>query len=283
MKKQLIVLLSRQRSGTNALRAVLSSHQAIHCFGEVLSCADAGLKQPFSYFSFAEKNYSPEELASDNQLDIFEAFVERLHGQHDKQMTLIDLKYNSCHHISKLWKNLCEVPLFTWILRNQIPVIRLRRDNYLRVSLSEARAQARQKWHDFNPGERPATRIMLPNPKGEMRELLRRLRVWRLDDQIADHIFERSSNILELQYTELFPELNRPISALALAQISKFLNVKNEFTTETKFLKTEQKPLSESVANWLDVRTALEGTEFEHCLADEPMYHHSSMPSRKSA
>ena len=178
MKKQLIVLLSRQRSGTNALRAVLSSHQAIHCFGEILNCTEAGLKQPFSYFSFANKNYSPTELTSDNQLGIFEAFVEQLHEQHDKQATLIDLKYSSCHHISKLWKNLSEVPLFTWMRSNRIPVIRLRRDNYLRVSLSEARAQARQKWHDFKPGERPESKVVLPNPKGEMRELLRRLRVW---------------------------------------------------------------------------------------------------------
>ncbi|MFC1757962.1 hypothetical protein ACFL2H_04245, partial [Planctomycetota bacterium] len=141
----------------------------------------------------------------------------------------------------------------------------------------------RQKWHDFNPGERPATKITLPNRNGKMSELLRQMRAWRLDDQIADHIFGKNSNVLELQYTEIFPELNCPMSAAALARISEFLNVKNEFTTETNYLKTEQKPFWESVANWIDVRDTLEGTEFQYCLDDEPLYRSNSNLSRKSA
>ncbi len=64
MSKQLIVLLSRQRSGTNAFRAVIDSHAELHCYEEVLNPDEHYLEHDWSYFNYLRANCSVERVAS---------------------------------------------------------------------------------------------------------------------------------------------------------------------------------------------------------------------------
>jgi hypothetical protein len=273
MSKQLIVLLSRQRSGTNAFRAVIDSHVDLHCYEEVLNPDEHYLKHDWSYFNFIRANCSVADLHPGNQLNIFSAFIDHLHNLHRKPKTLIDLKYNTCSHISANWRPMtggAAMPVFNWIRKNGLPVIRLRRNNYLRVALSNEIANQRQKWHD-RPGEKTSdTRVVLQmdGRQGWLQQML----AWELEDQLISEYFDGYGQLLELEYSEIFPRMNQPIRPDALEQTAKLLDITNDFSTETWCAKSTSRPLWESIINWPQVVAALKDSRFESLLEDEPMY-----------
>jgi len=278
MSKKLVILLSRQRSGTNALRSVLESHPKIHCFFEVMSYAENDLQRPESFISFAKNQCGGRYDDPDNHLEIFEEFVPVLHEMHDKEITVIDLKYNSTHHVSAQWAELHERPLFNWFQAEQVPIIRLRRDNYLKVLLSNQIAFQRDQWHDLDAsteggGKPKVLSARLPDSDGsDMEYLVHRLKSLQLEDSIIDSTFRTCEHICQVTYSEMFPELGCSLSEPVLQRISKFLAIDYDFNTTPWSSKSVPRPLWETVSNWQEVSAALRGTQFEHFLADEPMF-----------
>ena len=273
MPKKLVILLSRQRSGTNALRSVLESHPKIHCFFEIMSYADEDLKRKESFISFAKNQCGNRYDDPDNHLTIFQEFVEVLHGMHDKEVTVIDLKYNSTHHVSARWAELHERPLFNWFQESEIPVIRLRRNNYLKVLLSEQIAFMRQQWHDTEGDDRREDlNAVLPNDSGDMEYLLHRLKKLHLEDKIIDVLFSDHDRLCQVSYSEMFPELGCSLNQQVLERLSDFLEVDYDFNTTPWSSKSVPRPLWEVITNWQQIKAALRGTQFEHFLADESMF-----------
>ena len=199
---------------------------------------------------------------------------------HDKEITAIDLKYNSTQFVSARWKELHEVPLFNWFQANEVPVIRLRRDNYLKVLLSDQIAGMRQQWHDLDPNdekyfEGAKPRIMdavVPNESGDMEYLLHRIKCLQLEDSIVDATFRNYDHLCQVTYSEMFPELGCPLSEEVMQRISKFLGIEYNYDTTPWTTKSVPRPLWEVITNWQQVSNALRGTQFEHFLADEPMF-----------
>ena len=277
MPKKLAILLSRQRSGTNALRSVLETHPKLHCFYEITSFAENDLKREESFISYAKNQCGDRYDDPDNHIEIFEEFVEVLHGLHDKEITVIDLKYNSLHHVSARWAELHERPLFTWLQGNYVPVIRLRRDNYLKVLLSDQIAQKRNQWHDL--GAERGTRVkpkaldaIMPNDSADMAYLLHRIKSLQLEDGIIDSIFQNYDNLCQVTYSEMFPELGCSLSESVLERICTLLDVDFSFQTTPWTSKSVPRPLWEVITNWQQVSSTLRGTQFEHFLADETMF-----------
>lgn len=273
MSKQLIVLLSRQRSGTNAFRAVIDSHADLHCYEEVLNPDEHYLEHDWSYFNYIRANCSVKDLHPANHLNVFSNFIDHLHNLHNKPKTLIDLKYNTCSHISANWRpltGLAAMPVFNWIKKNGLSVIRLRRNNYLRVALSNEIANQRQKWHD-RPGEKTDTTKVVLKMDGNT-GWLKQMMAWNLEDQLISEHFEGYSQLLELEYSEIFPRINQAIRPEALEGTANLLGIANDFSTETWCAKSTSRPLWESIANWQHVVDALKDTRFEQMLEDEPMY-----------
>ena len=282
--KQLVVLLSRQRSGTNALRSVLESHPKIHCFGEVMSYTDSSLSPAEHFLSFAKEQCGNRYDDPNNHSAIFEEFVEGLHGLHDKEITLIDVKYNSSHHFSARYAEHQERPLFNWIQEHNIPLIRLRRDNYLKVLLSDQVARLRDQWHDFSDAtegvNKPkVTNAVMPDPSGDMTKLLRRIKHWQLEDNIIDVLFAEYYRCCPVTYAEMFPELGCSLNEQVLHRISNFLEVEYDYDTTPWSAKSVPRPLWEVITNWQQVRDALTGTQYEHFLADEPMFQTMRSPA----
>lgn len=273
MSKQLVVLLSRQRSGTNAYRAVVDSSPEIHCFEEVLNPDDHYLVEDWSYFNYIESNCTVNDLRPKNQLNVFSDFVDHLHNLHDKPRTLIDLKINTCGHVSGPWRPLtgfAAMPLFNWLKSNNIHVIRLRRDNYLRVALSNAIANHRQKWHD-RPGDKPNTdkvNLKLAGVSGWFRQM----KNWQLEDKMVSEHFEGHNNLMTLEYSAMYPRMNQPIISEVLEQTTEFLGFDSPFSTETWCRKSTSRPMWESIENWGEVSEFLKNTEFAPMLEDEPSY-----------
>ena len=274
MSKKLVILLSRQRSGTNALRSVLESHPKVHCFFEIMSYAESDLQRKESFISFAKNQCGDRYDDPDNHLSIFKEFVHELHGMHDKEITVIDLKYNSTHHVSARWAELHERPLFIWFQEARIPVIRLQRNNYLKVLLSDQIAGLRQQWHDRESGGRPENlNAVVPNEQGDMEYLLHRLRSLQLEDGIIDAFFSNYDYLCQVTYAEMFPELGCELHQDVLQRVSDFLEIACDFNPTPWSSKSVPRPLWEVITNWKQVSATLRGTEFEHFLADEPMFH----------
>ncbi len=93
------------------------------------------------------------------------------------------------------------MPVFNWIKNNGWPVIRLRRNNYLRVALSNEIANQRQKWHD-RPGEQTDTTKVVMQMDGKT-GWLKQMQAWELEDQLISEQFEDYSQLLELEYSEM--------------------------------------------------------------------------------
>ncbi len=273
MSKKLVILLSRQRSGTNALRSVLESHPKIHCFNEIMSYSEADLARNDSFISFAKNQCGNRYDDPDNHLSIFKEFMHELHGMHDKEVTVIDLKYNSMHHVSAQWADLHERPLFTWFQTAHIPVIRLRRNNYLRVLLSLQIANLRQQWLDIAVDGKPETlNVVVPNENGDMKYLLHRLRGLQLEDDIVDSTFGSYDYFCQVAYSEMFPKLGCAMHQDVLQRVSDFLEIDCDFNPTPWSSKSVPRPLWEVITNWQQVKGVLQGTEFEHFLGDELMF-----------
>lgn len=271
MSKQLIALISRQRSGTNALRAVLSSHPDIFCFEEVLNPEPHYLEHDWSYFRFIQDNYSLKDLHPANQLNVFNDFLDHLHNLHDKPMTLVDLKYNTCAHVGANFISLTRLPLLAWLRLYKIPVIHLKRTNYLRVALSQEMANQRGVWHD-RTGKELSHQTTVHMEMYEERFWLRQMQLWKLEDDVITSTFEGYTNILPLEYEEMYPQINQPINPATLESLVELLEVDPNFETETWCAKSTRRPMWEAISNWQEVVEILTGTEFESQLQDEPMY-----------
>ena len=192
---------------------------------------------------------------------------------HDKEITVVDLKYNSTHHVSARWAELHERPLFIWFQEARIPVIRLRRNNYLKVLLSDQIAGVRQQWHDREGGGKPENlNVVVPNDQGDMEFLLHRLRSLQLEDGIIDAFFSNYDFLCPIAYSEMFPELGCVLHQDVLQRVSDFLEIDCDFNPTPWTSKSVPRPLWEVITNWRQVSAALRGTEFEHFLADEPMF-----------
>ena len=105
-----------------------------------------------------------------------------------------------------------------------------------------------------------------------MEYLLRRIESFQLEDHIIDTVFRNYDHLCQVTYSEMFPELGCSLSEQVLQRISEFLQVEYNFNSTPWSSKSVPRPLWEVVSNWQEVSEALRGTQFEHLLADEPMF-----------
>ena len=112
----------------------------------------------------------------------------------------------------------------------------------------------------------------LPDHDCDMEYLLHRIKKLQLEDGIVDAVFNNCDHVCNVTYSEMFPELGCSLSQSVLQRISAFLEVEYDFNTTPWSSKSVPRPLWDVVTNWQQVCAALRGTEFEHFLADEPMF-----------
>ena len=113
---------------------------------------------------------------------------------------------------------------------------------------------------------------VVPNASGDMEYLLHRIKKLQLEDSIIDSVFDNCDHLCQVTYSEMFPELGCSLNQEVLERISKFLGIEYDFNTTPWSSKSVPRPLWDVITNWQQVRTALQGTQFEHFLADEPMF-----------
>jgi LPS sulfotransferase NodH len=269
-----VVMLARQRSGTNPLRDVLDSHADIFCTPEVFHdrpSPDAHLEVEMNFFSFVEQH--PQGRLGrahgwSQQHAIFRDFLDFLRSFTEKRFVVVDVKYNATHHLNAVWKFISAEPtMFPFIRNDRLYVLNLTRRNYLRYYLSQFKANRSQTWTALSRARHKDDKIEL-----DVEDMLRSLELCRAENRIVDESFAAYKRYLNVDYAELFPTMGAPVSDEALARITEWLRLDNTFHSEPTYRKQAVLGLSETIENFDEVERALAGTPFEYCLEDEPMY-----------
>ncbi|HEY6550188.1 MAG TPA: hypothetical protein VIY71_03195 [Solirubrobacterales bacterium] len=269
-----IVMLARQRSGTNPLRDVLDSHPDVFCTPEVFHdrpSPEADLEVETNFFRFVEKHPAGGlRIAHDwaEQEKIFQDFLVFLRNFTEKRFVVIDVKYNSTHHLNASWKFISAEPtLFPFIRSSHLRVLNLTRRNFLRYHLSQCKAELTQTWAARADGGHKDGRI-----KVDIAAMVRSLELCRAENEVVDKSFENYGRYLNIDYAELFPVIGEPVSDDALGRIAEWLGVEAAFENVPTYRKQAVLGLRETIENYEEVEEALRDTAFHYCLEDEPMY-----------
>ena len=268
------VLLARQRTGTNALRSVLGSHAEICCLDEVFMLSYRHAADPLirasNYFTFLEQYCAGDVTKAfpDRYAEVFTAYLAYLRGLTTKRLIVIDVKYNSTHHLTDVWRDIAEPTLFQLLKTRQIGVLHLKRRNLLRCLISSLKAWDARRYH-VRDGRPPADRrLSLP-----AQWALERMESWAAEDEAVAAAFDGYDFYKSAEYAELFPDATGGIDGRALFELAEWFGVSGAFSTHASLTKLSSLPLDQTIENFDELRAVLQGTPFERFLDDEPAYH----------
>jgi len=267
------VLLARQRSGTNALLSVLETNPDIFCFDEVFRLDEGPRHDPVqqraNYFTFLTTYAAGDvtRIFPDRHEQVLVDYLAHLRGVADKRLVVVDVKYNSTHHLSGLWQPIGEPALFGMLMAREIAVLHLTRRNYLRCLLSTMKAWQSKEYYMRNREASPDRRITLPPTWA-----LPLMAQWHTEDAIVERAFADYTHYHQVEYADLFPDAGGAMASGPLEQLRQWFGVGPSFTTRAAYSKQSSLPLSETIENIDEVAAAFRGTPFEHCLEDEPAY-----------
>lgn len=280
-----IVMLARQRSGTNPLRDVLDAHPELFCLPEVFHpepSTEATLEVETNYFHFLERHTRGDikrVLVSEKEQErVFLDYLEFLRCFSDKRYAVIDVKYNSTHRMDGPWREITAQPtMFLLIKRHGLRVLNLTRRNYLRYYLSWTKANMTGHWtasdhrSRTDPGRAGAKdeAVTLP-PDG----MLFMLELCRSENELIDRMLGWYRRYFEIEYEDLFPVIGAPASTEVLGSLAAWLGIENSFPPDKhpRYRKQAVLPLADTIRNYDEIAAALRGTEFEYCLEDERPY-----------
>ena len=272
-RPEFTVLLARQRSGTNALRSVLETHSEICCLNEVFQLADRfaddSLIRASNYFNFLEQYCAGDVTKSfpDRHAEVLDAFLAYLRGLTPKRLIVLDVKYNSTHHLSGVFREIANPKFFRLLKDQQIGVLHLTRRNLLRCLVSNLKAWQTDRYHIVD-GHPPADGSLLLPPLWAVDKMT----YWAAEDELVARSFDDYPSYKCVDYVDIFPDAAGVIDKAALRDLANWLGVPDAFTNGKSFSKLSSLPLDQTIENIDEVRTALRGTRFEPFLEDEPAY-----------
>ncbi len=184
---------------------------------------------------------------------------------------VVDIKYNSTHHLDGPWRELCAQPdLFRFIKQHGVRVINLTRRNALRSHLSLLKANATETW-TVEGKAGPSSED--PRVSVDTDEMLHVLETNRAEDALVKKSFRDYVLYFAFDYEELFPTLGGPPSLDILRRLAEWLGVDPSFPQpEPRYRKQSALPLEETIVNYNEVVNVLEAAGFEEYLEDELMY-----------
>jgi LPS sulfotransferase NodH len=272
--EDVIVMLARQRSGTNPLRDVLDSHPDLFCTPEVFHdrpSPDADLEVETNFFRFVEQHPKGRTARAHSwaeQKEIFRDFLAFLRKFTEKRFVILDVKYNSTHHLNASWKFISAEPtLFPIIRGDYVRVLNLTRRNFLRYHLSQCKAERTQTWAARADRGHKDDKIEV-----DIDAMFLSLELCRAENEVIDKSFEHYGRYLNIDYAELFPVMGEPVSDDALGRVAEWLGLEATFQSVPTYRKQAVLGLRETIENYEEVEEALRGTAFDYCLEDEPMY-----------
>jgi hypothetical protein len=275
-----IVLLARQRSGTNALRDVLDSHSEVFCLPEIFQAEPspkARYEVEANYFNFIDthKDEVRQILTSKQaQERFFLEYLQFLGGFSEKRHLVIDIKYNSAHNVDGPWRDMAAEPtLFELIRHNRMRVLNLTRRNYLRYYLSWVKTEMTRKYHLHASNSDAPAEVDDQGITVDLDDLFFRLELCQAEDRLIERMLGDYPRYMAIEYERLFPRMGAPPSEEVLGRVATWLGIEADFPKQQpRYRKQSVLSLSEAITNYAEVADALQGTDFEHVLDDEAPY-----------
>jgi hypothetical protein len=214
----LSVILARQRSGTGALGSVLDQHPAVTYLGEVFH--DQALEQESCYFNFVLGRLSSDaKWLYRSPHDRFREYHEFLVSRFGPNVVL-DVKYQSTHHFNGFWHGPIDEPHFLRLLMlSGLPIIHMKRRNFVRTWVSGQLAELNQVWH-----ARSLDQIKYRSVAVDVDRLWDYLMLSKWEVEFIDRVLADYPNQLVLEYDEVF-DANQCVEFWVLDQIAELLQV----------------------------------------------------------
>jgi hypothetical protein len=257
-RKQLYILLSRQRSGSTLLRSFINSHPDMIAFGE-LFYPDSSPEFMAGYY-----HYWLQRIASDRSsiilerepLALLEKYLESLSGIIEfKQSIVVDVKYSQAENIPNF---------FRFINERGCPVIHLVRGNVLATYISDLvlnqRIATGQSIHGVN--KLPSIKVTI-DTGGLIKEL---------DQRAYEHQYylqrTESSKVLEVIYEDCTRSAGEQtvFREDQARRLCEFMSC-DYVEMKSSLRKQGDKMLEDMVTNWSEVKEVLSNTKYR-ALAD---------------
>ena len=269
------VLVAKPRSGTTALRDVLSKSSAVQSIGEIFT--DRTDVEPTPYIYWCDKVFleAPELTRpfENNRAELFMKYLnfsENYYGNPTQpSCTLVTINYNSLHMMNAVWQNMFDTPFVLEIVRrNRVGAIHLVRRNILRALVSDAKARQTNVWHR-TIGNRLTSQDsqsdQLPKITIDTSTLVKELSRRSMEIDFVSRFFATYKNALTVYYEELFEDSGMPVPG-EFEKIFKFMDVQCTRPVSTEYIKTGKSELENDIENWSEVCARLSETEFEKYL-----------------
>lgn len=270
----MLVITAFQRSGTTAMGEQIGSMPDFAYWGELFHpdgyrAAEAAtklrLRPGANWFRFAAEALSPgyrlEPQDESGQREAWRLYTARLAALGSGRRPVLDVKYNSWHHLQPVWAPIAAPPFLMTLLQEQgAAFVHLIRRNVLAQALSEVFAFESGLWHR-RQGQ--AVELEPFTFAADTQGLLARMRESRAETAIM-RAWLAGQPHAELAYEDAF-QPNGDLSDTARAALANLGVDVNAVQRGPVLARTGQSP-RQWLRNQDEVRSALRSTEFEELL-----------------
>jgi hypothetical protein len=270
------ILLSRQRSGTNAFRSALATHPDLFCFNEVFNLGDKDSDNEFlrdtNFFNFLEAYAAGDlrRILPGRHEALFLDFLEFLRCFSPKRHLVVDVKYNTLHFFARPWagENVTVPYLLDLIVEHRLRVLHLTRMNYLRQGISTLKAWSSGRYSVLPGQEQPEDPQVLVRP-GWLTTLLEKRST---EDAMIVKRLREYPLYRSYDYAQIFRTSTRELAPEVRQELAEWFGVSDSFGQVAHFQKQSSLPLSQTISNYEEISELLKDTQYAYCLFDEPLY-----------
>jgi len=164
MKSIPIILCAHQRSGTGALESAFENTKKVENYGEVFYPPRGTKMKASNYFFWIneiEPKYKLKRSMSGAEAEcLLDDYLRYLDSLTNRPYFLLDIKYNSFHHIETEWHDFAQPPfLLRYAMRKKLPIIHMIRSNLFLQYFSNTYAQTTGEWHREKESQRQEVSI----------------------------------------------------------------------------------------------------------------------------
>jgi LPS sulfotransferase NodH len=243
------IILTHGRAGSTFLQQLLDSHPSVECHDEIFNVSNTNVN---SFYNFCRRHYPTlcyfflREKLANSLLNFPLAFLFR---RYINQISNVD---NTVGFRLVYDQLLYYRPLRNWVTKNKIPVIHLHRVNLLKAAVSLLKAQESGVYVATSRSTMKPQKINL-SPQW----ILSTLDTLVKQKSKCENII-RNSPILSLAYENFFED-----QPLAVAEIIKFLGIKDPSFKKPDVVKLNPEKMIDFLENYEEVKQALVGTRWE--------------------
>lgn len=267
---RLTVIVSRQRAGSTGLTSALDRLEGITSFGEIfhhvgfekhegnaeaLYVTEEALFLPFRTNLFGTHLELSAPTLS-NQTKIFDLYLDHLKTLTKSKHIVVDIKYNSWHHLNHIYHQMWEPPVLYHLLKRRGAVfIHLKRRNKFLRYVSEQISLKTHIWHSADELNDAASPLLTIDPKLALEDMISTSRY----EDYFDKFLKSNTRSVRMFYEEMYE--NQGFSAMtkySLKDVFPKIDVSNMATPLKKLNKTPR----QLIGNSQDLLDFFENTQY---------------------